>query len=98
MKPVPSWLWSGRYWSGLGSLLKTCWPKELVKYLMEAALPSLRILTLLRLFDALRELMTPPEPAKRPIGFVTHEDKKDLPGKPAGKRASTQAKAAGKKA
>jgi hypothetical protein len=26
-------------------------------------------------FDALRELMTPPEPPKRPIGFVTPEDK-----------------------
>lgn len=30
-------------------------------------------------FDALRELMTPPDPQKRPIGFVTHEDKKDAP-------------------
>ena len=29
-----------------------------------------------QVFDALRELMTPPEPPKRPIGFVTHEDKK----------------------
>jgi hypothetical protein len=28
-----------------------------------------------QVFDALRELMTPPEPAKRPIGFVAHEDK-----------------------
>jgi len=26
-------------------------------------------------FDALRELMTPPESAKRSIGFVTPEDK-----------------------
>lgn len=26
-------------------------------------------------FDALRELMTPPDPPKQPIGFVTHEDK-----------------------
>ena len=26
-------------------------------------------------FDALRELMTPPDPPKRPIGFITHEDK-----------------------
>jgi hypothetical protein len=25
--------------------------------------------------DALRELMTPPDPPKRPIGFVAHEDK-----------------------
>ena len=47
-----------------------------------------------QVFDALRELTTPPEPAKRPIGFVTHEDKKDLPSKP----ASSKVKAAGKKA
>ena len=33
-----------------------------------------------QVFDALRELMTPPDPPKRPIGFVTHEDKK--PNKP----------------
>jgi len=26
-------------------------------------------------FDALRELMAPPDPPKRPIGFVTPEDK-----------------------
>ncbi len=26
-------------------------------------------------FDALRELMTPPDPPKRPIGFITPEDK-----------------------
>ena len=30
-------------------------------------------------FDAIRELMTPPEPPKRPIGLVRHEDKKDPP-------------------
>jgi hypothetical protein len=41
-------------------------------------------------FDALRELMTPPDPPKRPIGFITPEDK---PGKP----GATKAKAAGKK-
>ena len=29
-----------------------------------------------QVFDAIRELMTPPDPQKRPIGFVTHEDKK----------------------
>jgi hypothetical protein len=29
-----------------------------------------------QVFDALRELMTPPEPSKRPIGFITPEDKK----------------------
>ncbi len=28
-----------------------------------------------QVFDALRDLMTPPEPAKRPIGFVTTDDK-----------------------
>ncbi len=28
-----------------------------------------------QVFDALRELMTPPEPPKRPIGFVTSDDK-----------------------
>lgn len=28
-----------------------------------------------QVFDALRELMTPPEPPKRPIGFVTQEEK-----------------------
>jgi hypothetical protein len=38
-----------------------------------------------KLFDALRELMTPPDPPKRPIGFVTPEDK-------ASKKASGQAK------
>ncbi len=32
-----------------------------------------------QVFDALRELTTPPESPKRPIGFVTHEDKKDKP-------------------
>jgi hypothetical protein len=29
-----------------------------------------------QVFDALRELMTPPDPPKRPIGFVTPRDKK----------------------
>lgn len=43
-----------------------------------------------QVFDALRELMTPPDPPKRPIGFITPEDK---PGKP----GTTKAKAAGKK-
>ena len=32
-----------------------------------------------QVFDALRELTTPPDIPKRPIGFVTHEDKKDKP-------------------
>ena len=44
-----------------------------------------------QVFDALRELMTPPEPPKRPIGFITPEDK---PSKPAG----VKVKATGKKA
>lgn len=30
-----------------------------------------------QVFDALRELTTPPDPPKRPIGFVTPEDKKN---------------------
>ena len=40
-----------------------------------------------QVMDALRELMTPPEPAKRPIGFVTHEDKKPAPKLVRGKKA-----------
>ena len=28
-----------------------------------------------QVFNAIRELMTPPDPPKRPIGFVTPEDK-----------------------
>jgi hypothetical protein len=28
-----------------------------------------------QVFDALRELMTPPDPPKRPIGFISPEDK-----------------------
>jgi hypothetical protein len=32
-----------------------------------------------QVFDALRELMAPPDPPKRPIGFVTHEDKGKKP-------------------
>ena len=37
-----------------------------------------------QVFDALRELMTPPEPPKRPIGFITPGDTK---GKPKGSTA-----------
>jgi chaperonin cofactor prefoldin len=37
-----------------------------------------------QVFDALRELMTPPESPKRPIGFVPPEERKK--GKPAGKK------------
>jgi hypothetical protein len=28
-----------------------------------------------QVFDAMRELMTPPDPPKRPIGFINPEDK-----------------------
>lgn len=38
-----------------------------------------------QVFDAIRELMTPPEPAKRPVGFVPQEDK--------GKKAQARRKA-----
>ncbi|MEP6826161.1 MAG: hypothetical protein ABI919_15255 [Ramlibacter sp.] len=34
-----------------------------------------------QVFEALRELTTPPEPAKRPIGFVTQEEKKGTKGR-----------------
>jgi hypothetical protein len=37
-----------------------------------------------QVFDALRALMTPPDPPKRPIGFVTPEDKNK---KTSGKRS-----------
>ena len=37
-----------------------------------------------QVFDALRELMTPPDPPKRPIGFINPEDK--------GKKASAKAR------
>jgi hypothetical protein len=37
-------------------------------------------LQLKQVFDALRELMTPPDSPKRPIGFMTHEEKKDGSG------------------
>lgn len=38
-------------------------------------------LQLRQLVEALRELTTPPEPPKRPIGFVTHEEKKNTKGR-----------------
>ena len=41
-----------------------------------------------QVFDALRELMTPPEPTKRPIGFVTQEDT-DTKGAAAAARRKT---------
>ena len=46
-----------------------------------------------QVFDALRELMTPPDPPKRPIGFV-FEDK---PGDKAGKKAENKAASRAKK-
>jgi len=39
-------------------------------------------LALKQLFDAIRELTAPPDPPKRPIGFVTPEDKKSDGGQP----------------
>ncbi|MBK6727891.1 MAG: ORF6N domain-containing protein [Xanthomonadales bacterium] len=39
-----------------------------------------------QVFDALRELMTPPDPPKRPIGFVVHEDKGSKSKKCEGRR------------
>lgn len=39
-----------------------------------------------QVFDALRELMTPPEPPKRPIGFVMPEDKGKKTSASKGKR------------
>ncbi len=32
-----------------------------------------------QVFETIRQLMTPPDPPKRPIGFVTGEEKKDQP-------------------
>jgi hypothetical protein len=46
-----------------------------------------------KVFDALRELMTLPDPPKRPIGFVTPEDKGSK--KPSGQTAGRAPKAAG---
>lgn len=51
-----------------------------------------------QVFDALRELTTPPEPPaqpKRPIGFVTHQDK---PSKPTGAKSKAIKGERGKKA
>ncbi|MEO8300103.1 MAG: ORF6N domain-containing protein [Burkholderiales bacterium] len=41
-----------------------------------------------QVFDALRELMTPPDPPKRPIGFINPEDKGSK--KASGTRSKTQ--------
>lgn len=45
-----------------------------------------------QIFDALRELMTPPEPPKRPIGFVQPEDKKNKPASKATSKATARKK------
>jgi len=46
-------------------------------------------LQLRQLLDAVRELTTPPDPPKRPIGFITPEDKKDTPKGVAGRGKKT---------
>jgi hypothetical protein len=47
-------------------------------------------LQLRQLLDAVRELTTPPDPPKRPIGFITPDDKKDAPkGATAGRGRKT---------
>ena len=60
---------------------------DLAKQLMELGVRTERLelshdtfsrntrIQLKQIFDAIRELMTPPDPPKRPIGFVTPEDK-----------------------
>ena len=40
-------------------------------------------LQLRQLLDAVRALTTPPDPPKRPVGFITPDDKKDAPKGPA---------------
>jgi ORF6N domain len=42
-----------------------------------------------QVFDALRALMTPPDPPKRPIGFVMPEDKSDKKAQVSGARRKT---------
>ena len=45
-----------------------------------------------QVFEALRELTVPPEPAKRPIGFVPPEEKKNKPGGKAASKAAARRK------
>jgi hypothetical protein len=33
-----------------------------------------------QLLQAVNQIMTPPDPLKRPIGFIVHQDKKNNPG------------------
>ncbi len=42
---------------------------------LPACLEGDREILAVRVFDAPRELMTPPDTPKRPIGFITPEDK-----------------------
>jgi hypothetical protein len=44
-----------------------------------------------QVFDTLRALMTPPEPPKRPIGFITPDDK-SKPAPKDGKGTKSKAK------
>ncbi len=46
-----------------------------------------------QIFDALRDLMTPPEPSKRPIGFVQPDEKKNKPSGKAGSKTLARKKA-----
>jgi hypothetical protein len=39
------------------------------------ALPTTTRAQFKEVIEALRALMTPPQPKKRPIGFITHEEK-----------------------
>ena len=41
-----------------------------------------------QVFDAIRELMTPPDSPKRPIGFVTPQDKSTSSKRTQGKKAT----------
>jgi hypothetical protein len=43
-----------------------------------------------QVFEALRELTVPPEPAKRPIGFVQPEEKKNKPTSKARSKATAR--------
>lgn len=62
-----------RWW--LGRVLRTCGQDTFSRNTR---------LQLKQLLDAVRELMAPPDPPKRPIGFVTPEEGKKE--KPAGKK------------
>lgn len=46
-----------------------------------------------QVFEALRELMAPPDPPKRPIGFVPPEEKKHKPDAKVASKAAPRKKA-----